>query len=230
MKDIDLKKHHAYLVLSRNGNGLNLIEAFLKTHLDFETVGNPDYWKKEIETFGIEDSRELKEVHLRKSFKEGGEKVFVVKNDFITHEAQNSLLKILEDPTPNSFFFFLMPSKENLLPTLISRFMVLEKMNEDPDDAINQELPFEIDYFLKLSAPARLKAVSKIVSAKDKGQAQKIIDALENYFHQKIDWQKAGKNDLEIFETFISSRRFLKSQGGSIKLILENLCLNLPRI
>ena len=48
-------------------------------------------------------------------------------------EAQNALLKIFEEPPSGIFFMIVSPSKNLLLPTVRSRF-VIEKYNVDRDD------------------------------------------------------------------------------------------------
>ncbi|WKZ26587.1 MAG: hypothetical protein QY304_00580 [Candidatus Paceibacterota bacterium] len=223
---LNLKKHHAYLVLSANGNGLELLKKIVQSGLDIETTGNPDYWEKQIETFGIDDSRDLKRIYLSRALKENNPKVILVKTSFITTEAQNALLKILEDPSPQTFFFFLMPSKEGLIPTLLSRFMVLEKAIVGEEE----KPPLEPEIFLSLSVPARLKSVAKIIAVKDRAVAEKAIDALETCLYRKVDWLSLDLKQAEIFKIFAESRNYLRSRGGSIKLVLENLCLVLPKV
>lgn len=217
-------KHHAFLIL-RADNDDSFLENFLKSNLNFKTLGNPDFWQKEIETFGIEDSRELKEVHFRKAFKENGEKVFVVKTKFITHEAQNALLKILEDPTSRSFFFFLLPTKDNLASTLMSRFMILDVAEKKE----SRDLDFEISYFLKLSPAAKMKTLSKIIESKDKTLALEFLNKLEMGLRENINWQLVTIEEKNIFETISEARSFLRSPSASIKMILENVCLLLPK-
>lgn len=227
MKDNSfLKKHHAFLITSNNEG--DFLDEFLKTNLNFKISGNPDYWQKDIETFGVEDSRELKSVHFRKPFKEDGEKVFVIRTKFMTREAQNALLKILEDPQPNSFFFFILPSKNDLMSTLLSRFFILEKL-----DATNHNNPikldFEIPFFLKLSPAARIKTLAKIISSKNKNLALEFLNKLEERLKDQINWSSITEEEREIFELIVQSRSYLKIPSASIKMILENISLNLPK-
>lgn len=222
------KNHHAYLVSSFGDDYQISVKKFLKENFDFESSGNPDYWQKDIETFGIEDSRELKEAHSKKPFKEGGTKVFVVKTDSITLEAQNALLKILEDPLPRSFFFFFLPFKDSLLPTLLSRFMPFEqKPSTQPEET---PLPFEISVFLNISPQARLKLLAKIVASKDKMTAFKFLDLLESTLRNKVNLRKITKEEEFALQTVIKSRSYLNSRSASIKTILENISLVVPQL
>jgi len=225
---MDIKKHHAFLLISERES---VLDVFLKETLDFNPNNNLDYWSKDIETFGIEDSRELKTVHLRKAFKKGDKKVFVVKTRFFTLEAQNSLLKILEDPRPNSFFVFILPTKENIIPTLLSRFFLIEESPYAIKASSETELEFEISVFLELSPAARIKTLSKIISSKEKQIALVFLDKLEQFLRENIDFRSVeNKNKIESFEIIMRSRTNLNVTGASIKMILENLCLVLPKI
>jgi len=223
-----LKNHHAYLVSSFDDDYQVLVKKFLKDQFDFESTGNPDYWTKDIETFGIEDSRELKEIHSKKTLEEGGIKVFVIKTEFITHEAQNALLKILEDPLPKTFFFFFVAFKDSLLPTLLSRFMLFEQKSKTSSKEIS--LPFEISKFLSLSPQARIKLLGKIVVSKDKITAFKFLDLLELTLRNKLNLRKISAEEENVLRLIIKSRDYLNSRSASIKMILENISLIVPQL
>ncbi len=58
--------------------------------------------------------------------------VVVLEAQSLGIEAANSLLKSLEEPSPDSCFLFTMPQRERLLPTLVSRGWVLTLPWPDP--------------------------------------------------------------------------------------------------
>jgi DNA polymerase III subunit delta' len=64
----------------------------------------------------------------------GDRKIFIIKAFSITHEAQNSLLKTLEDPVPGTGFILLIPCADRLLPTLRSRFFVIKRQRGGADE------------------------------------------------------------------------------------------------
>lgn len=71
---------------------------------------------------------------------EGNLKVFIVERaDLMTEEAQNSLLKTLEEPPPHSLFILLAPESTALLPTIVSRCQLL-RMELLPEKMIAAEL------------------------------------------------------------------------------------------
>jgi hypothetical protein len=221
MGDINIRGHHAFIILGEK-EILPKLYSLLDKKLNFKPTGNPDYWLEEVETFGIEESRRLKEFHLKKAIK--AEKVFVVISKFITHEAQNAPLKTLEDPTLNSFFFFILPSKEYLSATLLSRFMIL---GEKSPKAVTDKVSFDADYFLSLSPAGRIKLLTSILNAKDKKRAEEVINSLEDKLKTL---HPVAPETIDVFEMLLKSRHYLQSRGASAKLILENLALNMPEI
>lgn len=67
-------------------------------------------------------------------------KIMVVWNiDKMNTQASNTILKILEEPYPNTVFIFTTENKENILPTILSR---VQQINIGPidNDIIEQEL------------------------------------------------------------------------------------------
>lgn len=71
---------------------------------------------------------------------ENGKKVYIFKyGDDITPQAQNALLKILEEPPAYAVFIILCENTNSLLPTILSRCSVV-KFSRVSDDIIKKEL------------------------------------------------------------------------------------------
>lgn len=87
----------------------------------FRVVTKPDN-KQEIP---IEDVRSIissLRLKMTRSLNNNGLQVIVVENaQSLSHEAQNALLKMLEEPSKNVFFILTAPSSSALLPTVVSR-------------------------------------------------------------------------------------------------------------
>ena len=94
--------HHAYLLEGIAESILKELHEFLEEGLSFHIKGNPDFWHGAFDTFGIDDGRALKEMQSRRPV--GERKIFIVQANFFTREAQNALLKVFEEPTPNTHF------------------------------------------------------------------------------------------------------------------------------
>lgn len=71
----------------------------------------------------IADSREIKKI-LSRSLSQGERRLIII-SGYISQEAQNALLKSVEELPANTYLIFSIESKDNLLPTILSRCTVL---------------------------------------------------------------------------------------------------------
>ena len=73
-------------------------------------------------SLGIDEVRGFKGFLAQKAFRAKRRSAVVLGADLLTREAQNALLKISEDPPPNSLIILVARREESFLPTLLSRF------------------------------------------------------------------------------------------------------------
>jgi hypothetical protein len=205
MENIKIENHHAYFIVGEK-EVIPILHYFLAKKLNFTVEGNPDYWSTDVETFGIEESRHLKDAHSKKALR--GRKIFVVKTKFITNEAQNALLKILEDPSP--------------------RFMIIKKTGSEKSDK-DAKFKFDAEQFLSFNQSTRIKLLSKIIKDKDKESVLKVIDSLEKVLRDR-NYPFSLNDSRKVFELLFKSREYAYSRAASPKMILENLSLSLPKL
>jgi len=213
--------HHAYFIKSFKDSFLHLKDA-LKKKFSISHSENPDFFYQKFEVFSIDDSRKLKEMHSSRSFKEGDKRIFVIEASAMTHEAQNSLLKIFEEPNEDNHSFLIMPSVELLLPTLRSRLQVIETVVDEKEEKENH---LEILKFIKLSKKEKIDFVDKI--AKDisdekigKSDAQKFLQNLEVYLRD--DGIEKNKTALK---ALVKASGYMNDKSSSIKQLLEYVAL-----
>ena len=209
--------HHAYALI---GAKVDHFLATLKKKHGVETQANPDFFHEKYESLGIDESRRIKELHSSKSFVTGSKRIFVIETSAITHEAQNSLLKIFEEPHEHTHFFILIPSASFLLPTLRSRLLIIEERKE------KQQGIAEAKLFLKLSVKDRLAFVddlAKKISDEElqKSDAVSFLSALETVLVENgID--KNQKN----LKAILKARDYMSDRSPSIKQLLEFVALS----
>ena len=90
--------------------------------LGIKTSGNPDFCHMSFDSFKIDDARDLKSVEYEKGFGVG-KKIFLISANNILLEAQNTLLKIFEEPIKNTHFFIITPNTDVLLKLLFPDFI-----------------------------------------------------------------------------------------------------------
>ncbi len=214
--------HHAYCIQGEREAVFSKLCIFFEEELKIATRGNPDFWHGQFETLSIEEGRNLKERQQNRSWS-GGKKIFVVSTDSITREAQNSLLKIFEEPTEGTHFFLILPSAEILLPTLRSRLQIIS--HGDPREGEKVTKDQEIEEFVKAGKAERLAFLKEIIEEKDKQKAVEFLDRVENYLRKKADFSKIKKEEVDKLQEIIKVKKYLRDQGASMKMILEHIAL-----
>lgn len=215
--------HHAYLIESEGGaeddTSVRGLTELIAAHL-MPTRGNADFWQGNYESFGIDEGRALKEMQ-QKMASAGSKKAFVIVAVSITREAQNSLLKMFEEPTSGSHFFLLMPSIETLLPTFRSRLMIVDEGKNGRNKTSQSDIS-EARKFIKISKPERLKFLAPLIEEVDRRKAVVFLDGLEQVLAE--DKKSLEKNSFFLAELY-AMKSYLHDRSSSVKMILEHLAL-----
>lgn len=187
---------------------------------------NPDFFHQAFELFGIQDSRELRQRASATSFGGAG-KVFIIEIFSFSAESANALLKLFEEPSKGTHFFIIVPSLDDVIPTLRSRLAVVD--NQDSERlALGTE---EARKFLADLPGKRTESIKKIL--KDKQAAINFLDELEIILARAVKPPLGGftaKTKIQALEEIQKCRGFLFSKAGSPKMVLEHLALSLPQI
>jgi hypothetical protein len=199
--------HHAVLLVGEPEQAkLLLWEWFL--HTGVVTVGNPDFFYSNEESFGIDEARAMGARALSRAF--GEAKVFVLMSRRMTSEAQNALLKTLEDPPLATRFFIIAREESLLLPTLRSRMMVI-RIHEYKDIESGSAKEF-----LSLSTLKRLEFAKKFVD-REKDLAVFLDDLLRTL--------KEVKAQSSTLKRVLEVRRYASDRSASSRLVVEHLAL-----
>jgi DNA polymerase III delta prime subunit len=209
--------HHAYFLVGEVEGIFSELKDFLENKVSVKTSGNPDFWHGKFDNFSIDEAREVVEKSLQKDFS-GGKKIFIIQTDFITSEAQNSLLKVFEEPTFGTHFFIISP-QDILLPTLRSRVQFVRFGNIESDGKYVS--------IINMNFKQRLEEVKKITEAisdeeATKQEAVSFLDRVERELY-KNGVENSGKE----LEVCMKTREALFDRGAPIKMILENLMLSI---
>lgn len=150
---------HAYLITGDKGMGKKMLAKTLAMALECEGEGekpcghcpscsaflsgsHPDivFVRPQKKTLGVDDVREqiLEDIKL-KQYRYPYKIYLVEQADTMTAQAQNALLKILEEPPAYGIFLLLAEQPNLLLPTVLSRVVVLQ-MQPIPTPEIKQYL------------------------------------------------------------------------------------------
>ncbi|MBS3923545.1 MAG: hypothetical protein KGZ37_10435 [Nitrosarchaeum sp.] len=241
LKDINKENlHHAYLLLGNRDFLLPKVMELIEG-LGTTTVSNPDFFKLEIDTFKIEDARTLKSLTSEKTFGSGEDtkKVFVIAANQFLLEAQNTLLKIFEEPRENVHFFIISPNVQTFVPTLLSRFFVIKNAEEGLPHAcgspsfagadnpfLNMNLAQRIEFIKNMLAEPKEEDEEESAGDSPRTVALNLLNSIEGSLYQKFLNNKFTK--LEVFEHIFKVRHNLRQPGSAPKMLLESVALAIP--
>ncbi|MCK4918294.1 MAG: hypothetical protein KAS02_00710 [Candidatus Pacebacteria bacterium] len=219
--------HHAYLLEGERDLILPDLLFFLEKELNFQISSNPDLYLRDFVTFGIDDGKIIKDFQSKKPVV-GNKQVIIIQTNFITNEAQNSLLKMFEEPTKDVHIFLIIQSSENLLATLKSRLQIIKFENDSVD---KEDLVIE---FLKSNLSKRFDLIKEFLPKTTKDKADKVgaiqfLNSLEKTLHKKFSDKKEDFLDFEnIFIEISKCRSYLNDRSPSVKMILEHISQIIP--
>ena len=139
----------------------------------------------------------------------------------MTREAQNALLKTIEEPLPEVYFFILMPHLYGLLPTLLSRVAILKRESE----AVGGEGATSVKIFLSALPKERLKMLAPLTKKyeeHEKRQEQK-QEALSFLNKIEIVLEASLPESFESLEKVARVKKYLYVESAHVGLILDHL-------
>lgn len=172
-------------------------------------AADPDVDVYELPQLAVSDARALAEKAARRPIA-GQKRHFIVACERLTHEAQNALLKLFEDPPQTAQFYLIVPRESVLLPTLRSR---LHLHFVEANGAAHTAA----DAFVKASYAERLSEIARLQKAKDTAAMRSIIEGVERI--------AAARTGMPLADVLCVSR-YSDMRGASHKMLLEHLALS----
>ena len=193
-KAIELNKiSHAYLFEGRAAEMLAIAETFaakLASAADTKVVTNALFGaKKETAALSVDTVREMiSDVYVRPYSSE--RKLYIIPSaDTLTVQAQNSLLKILEEPPAYAVIILIAENPNVFLPTILSRVTIVKPAQSPAaKDEYDTSLQSETHgYIEKLTnhSPADMYRFIEYLK-KNKKDIKPIFGILRDYFRGKL--------------------------------------------
>ena len=221
---------HAYLLVGDIATLRVDISDFLSKDLGIKIENNIDCLFEEYNSFGIKESRHLKEVQANKGFN-GVDRYFVISTSFFSNEAQNALLKIFEEPREGVFIFLIVPTLDIIIDTLHSRLQVIDAQVLSEKNKTSTD-----NNFIEMTIKERLKLVKGIIPKKNaeqedrelaKIQSLSLFDSIEEALTKQGQYKQYVESANALREV-IYARKYLYGRAPSLKMILEHLALVIP--
>ncbi len=179
---------HSYLLVGMQGIGKKLLATEVaKKVIPFEGESHPDFLCIEPEgnSIKIEQIRLLQKKIVEKPVL-SNRKVYIINDaDTMTIEAQNCLLKTLEEPPEFAMIFLIGRNENAFLPTIKSRCMIL---HFQPLNEVKIKQYMKENYNIEMTQNQLIVAqgsIGKAILLKDKKSDYEIIDEMINQLQKK---------------------------------------------
>ena len=239
--------HHAYIIAGEQEASVAAATAFLAREYGLALRGNPDLVVRRYSLFSVEDARSLLSFASLTSVT-GQTKALVIATDRMYNEAQNALLKLLEEPPEGTVIVLCVPRASMLLPTVRSR--AEEIIHAAPGTraawmAGARSAPAggkhldDAQIFLQATKEKRTALIKKIVGGKDedarragRDMAIRIVDGVERAARgalEKEDHPEKREALFGVVSDIETLRSYLYDRAAPVRMILEHLSLVLPK-
>ena len=216
---------HAHLIAGEDGVGkgklANILAKFiLNGDLDREYVDIINY-SSEKSSFGVDDVRDIIEEVYKKPFEKDKKVIIIYEGNKLTIQAQNALLKTIEEPPKGVYIIILCESLELILDTIKSRceiyklkpltkselyeYIKIKKFNYDENEiksaiAFSEGVPGRIDRYFNDDKLRELRNnIVILIKNLNKNDLEAILQKEESFSNLKNDKEEV----LNIFGLFI---------------------------
>jgi len=175
---------------------------------------------------GIEDVRNIQKTILLKPFRGKTKAVIIDIYENITQEAQNALLKILEEPPANTIIIITISKKELVLPTIISRCKVIvlqEKEMELMQDDVSRFHDI-LNNLLNGKTGDKLKIAQDI--ARNRENIFLWLEKMAVVLKNELTDNNTNLKYLNLLKELQKTYKNIKSTNVNPRIALENLFLS----
>jgi DNA polymerase-3 subunit delta' len=192
----------------------------ISAHFDMELEGLKSRFKPHRVVSFIKDDFLLDDAKAAVSeafISESSTKYIVLAGKSFRHEAQNSLLKVLEEPPAHIEFIIIAPNKSVLLPTIRSRLPMVQKIKEHSAVSVD----------IKLGS-LDIREIFDFVKSNDRLAKHDAKALIEGLFYQATVVEKLVLTSSQL-KAFDNSYRLLNVNGRLQTLLLALLMQFLPK-
>ncbi len=201
----------------------------LSLHFEGVKLNHPDVLHFRVgEKLGISEARKIKSHFALKPFSAKGRVLVIEDAGSLTIEAQNALLKTLEEPPKEAILILGVASDTYLLPTILSRCQIIRLDATDPTGITNntyESYVKDVEKMLDSTAEERFAYVEKL---KDK---ESFLHNLTQVFREMLyaPGPRLAKLEVNNFLKELLQAEEWAKQNVNIRAILEYLMLVMPR-
>lgn len=210
--------HHSFLLSIEGRTTLEGAVEILESELPALYKDRVVFSQKFItDSFSIDLARQVKAAQENRALK-NEQRLLIIGFSSITNQAQNALLKVLEEPSVHTHLFILTPNKSLMLDTVRSRCVNIELYLDRGAQSPHA------DSFIEKSLRERLETVKEITD--NKLSADIFFSNLEKEISSRKD--KGVFSKPKVRSLLSQSKYHAQSNSSAAKYLLEELALTLP--
>ena len=211
---------HATIITGNREKNLEQFKAFLSEQ-GVIIQGNPDVYIFNDEQPLTDDVEKI--VSMLSSQKVSEYRFCIISCDRIDAQVQNRLLKTIEEPHDGTYIVVVIPSTDQLLPTVLSRCQVISGNTDQGFSRIT------VDDFLKKSVADRfvfIESWTKNKKDEDNVTKTEVLTFIE--LLEKKLWEQ-GSRDEQLFADIRKMHEYASTRGSSHRIILDFLAMVCPK-
>lgn len=209
---------NSYIVIK--SNHIQVSEIIQQTPVLKHQKTGPDFLVIDQDTkIGIEESRNIKRFLSTQPLVSSGKTVLINNAEYLTHEAQNALLKTLEEPPLASTIVLATYNQFKLLPTIINRCKLIylsRSSDQYPHSNIVQDMK-------SLSVGERLAYLDTFST--DKSKIAQLLTELISYFRYTLH-HHPSKKALYNLKLTLYVQKLVNTHVNS-RLVIDTLAIRL---
>ena len=198
-----------------------------------QLINNPDIHQihnpPEV-SIKIEEVKNFQKEMLFKPFQNSHQVGIIYNSDRLTTEAQNALLKTLEEQSDSTHYILLVKNEKSLLPTILTRGKKYYPKSQETKNSLEDllDLTFTSDVVETFVNIEQLVESEK----EQKGRIEQVLTGLEAQYQLELQSQIEADNKTEIatallkIDAILSARQRL-NRNVNKRLLLENLAIQL---
>ncbi len=230
--------HHAFIISKNVSNTNDILKRVCELHEIEEDRASLEFFS--YASFSVEDARALR-ARVERMVEEKTIRIILISFSSASTEAQNALLKILEEPPEGAVLVLAVPTLGIMIPTILSRTLPLfEPQFEKNDEKNIDDEACSAKIFLEGSDKERIQIIERILTTlksskeDDKFEARKksrsLMSACLVHGYQ-LRFKGNTSEELFIFLKEVDMLLpYLYDQSAPLKPILEHVRLVAPHI
>ncbi len=210
--------HHLYLIEGDLDLSTEILFDFFDKNHGMQK-GSSHFFQKNYEKFLVDDARGLKELSSRKN-SSGNKQVFILSINSTSDEAQNAMLKSLEEPVSGTYYFLIFPTLAHVLDTIKSRSYILDASHLSKGD---EKLAHKI---ISANFAKRQEMIKEFAKLHENGEIGR--DHILKLLKAIIEHLKDEKGNLRTIERLTEINSIAQRSDVGLKAVYEAILYLTP--